>query len=159
MPKVIASTGYAQHDGGMIAFRLSGGSYDQRNIEGVIPFANSRQSNGADPLDAAGQSIVQLLHRGSRCRSGQQSKGARRGAETLAASRGRATNKRTQRLRRRLPPKKRTGGPMVHHVYSEIEERFLRQTDNRRAKYIRAQRSWILMGTGHDLRCRRSNRV
>ena len=31
--------------------------------EGVIPFANSRQSNGPDQLDAAGQSIVQLLHK------------------------------------------------------------------------------------------------
>ena len=31
--------------------------------EGVIPFANNRKSNGADQLDAAGQSIVQLLHK------------------------------------------------------------------------------------------------
>lgn len=36
---------------------------NQSASETVTPFANGRRSNGVEQLDAAGQSIVQLLHK------------------------------------------------------------------------------------------------
>ena len=102
--------------------------------EGVIPFANSRQSNGADQLDAAGQSIVQLLHKAAgaaEANSRQALDVAQKLSHQLQAAEQRINELEAEAEAFRQ--KSERADQWLHHVYSEIEERFLRQTDNRRA--------------------------
>jgi hypothetical protein len=102
--------------------------------EGVIPFANSRQSNGPDQLDAAGQSIVQLLHKAAgaaEANSRQALDVAQKLSHQLQAAEQRINELEAEAEAFRQ--KSERADQWLHHVYSEIEERFLRQTDNRRA--------------------------
>jgi hypothetical protein len=102
--------------------------------EGVIPFANSRQSNGPDQLDAAGQSIVQLLHKAAgaaEANSCQALDVAQKLSHQLQAAEQRINELEAEAEAFRQ--KSERADQWLHHVYSEIEERFLRQTDNRRA--------------------------
>ena len=102
--------------------------------EGVIPFANSRQSNGPDQLDAAGQSIVQLLHKAAgaaEANSRQALDVAQKLSHQLQAAEQRINELEAEAEAFRQ--KSERADQWLHHVYSEIEERFLRQTYNRRA--------------------------
>jgi hypothetical protein len=102
--------------------------------EGVIPFANSRQSNGADQLDAAGQSIVQLLHKAAgvaEAKSRQALDVAQKLSHQLRAAEDRINELEAEAEAYRQQSER--AEQWLHHVYSEIEQRFLRQTDNRPA--------------------------
>jgi hypothetical protein len=103
--------------------------------EGVIPFANSRRSNGTDQLDAAGQNIVQLLHKAAgaaKANSRQALDVAQKLSHQLRAAEQRISELKTEADAYRQ--KSERAEQWLHHVYSEIEDRFLRQTDNRRAR-------------------------
>jgi hypothetical protein len=98
--------------------------------EGAIPFATNRTSNDPDQLDAAGQSIVQLLHKAAgvaeaNSRQALQmaqkiSDQVRAAEERIAASQAEADAYR-QRSER--------AEEWLRRVYVEIEDRFLRRAN------------------------------
>jgi transcriptional regulator len=103
--------------------------------EGVIPLGNSRQSNGADQLDTAGQNIVQLLRRAAgtaEANSRQAIDVAQKLSHQLRAAEQRISELEAEAQAYRQQSER--AEQWLHHVYSEIENRFLRQTDNCRAK-------------------------
>jgi hypothetical protein len=82
--------------------------------EGVIPFANSRRSNGTDQLDAAGQSIVQLLQRAAGAAEANSRKAidvAQKLSDQLRAAEQRISELEAEAEACRQ--KKRTGGAMA----------------------------------------------
>lgn len=104
-------------------------------MSNTIPFANSRQSNGADQLDVAGQNIVQLLHRAAgaaEANSRQALDVAQKLSHQLRAAEQRISELEAEAEAWRQNSER--AEQWLHHVYSEIEDRFLRQTDNRRAR-------------------------
>ncbi len=104
-------------------------------LEGVTQSANSRQSNGADQLDAAGQSIVQLLHRAAGAAEANSRKAldvAQKLSHQLRAAEDRI--KELEAEAETYRQRSERAEQWLHCVYSEIEDRFLQQTDNRRAR-------------------------
>jgi len=104
-------------------------------MSNTIPFANRRQSNNADQLDAAGQNIVQLLHKAAgavEANNRQAFDVAQKLSHQLRAAEQRISELEAEAEAERQ--KSERAEQWLHHVYSEIEDRFLRQTDNRRAR-------------------------
>jgi hypothetical protein len=104
-------------------------------MSNTIPFANSRQSNGADQLDAAGQNIVQLLHKAA----GVAETNSRKAIDVAQklSHQLRAAEQRISELEAEAEAchkKSERAEQWLHHVYSEIEDQFLRQSDNRQAR-------------------------
>jgi hypothetical protein len=87
----------------------------------VIPFTQAERtstSDGADQLDKAGQTILQMLHRAA----GVAEENSRHALETA------------QKLSHQLrAAEDRIGELEAEVVYTEIEDRFLQQSDSRRA--------------------------
>jgi hypothetical protein len=103
--------------------------------EGVIPLANNRTSNGVDPLDAAGQSIVQLLHKAAGAAEANSRKAldvAQKLSEQLRAAEERINELEAEAEAYRQ--KSERAEQWLHRVYTDIEERFLQNADSRRAR-------------------------
>ena len=103
--------------------------------EGVIAFANSGRSNGPDQLDAAGQSIVQLLHKAAgaaEANSRQALDIAQKLSHQLRAAEERINKLEAEAEAYRQRSER--AEQWLHRVYTEIEDRFLQRTDGRRVR-------------------------
>jgi hypothetical protein len=113
------------------------GQIDRGNSESeVIPFARaeSSTSDGADQLDKAGQTILQMLHRAAGVAE-ENSRHALEMAQKLSHQL-RAAEDRIAELEAEVTAyqeKAERAEQWLHRVYTEIEERFLQQSDSRRA--------------------------
>jgi hypothetical protein len=113
------------------------GQIDSGNSESeVIPFARaeSSTSDGADQLDKAGQTILQMLHRAAGVAE-ENSRHALEMAQKLSHQL-RAAEDRIAELEAEVTAyqeKAERAEQWLHRVYTEIEERFLQQSDSRRA--------------------------
>ena len=114
------------------------GQIDGGNSESeVIPFARGERtstSDGADPLDKAGQTILQMLHRAA----GVAEENSRHALETAQklSDQLRAAEDRVAELEAEVTAyqnRAERAEQWLHRVYTEIEERFLQQSDSRRA--------------------------
>ena len=105
----------------------------QSGSESVISLANNRASNGADQLDAAGQSIVQLLHKAAGAAEAN-SRHALDVAQKLSHQL-RAAEQRIAELEAEVEVcrgKSDRAEEWLHSVYTEIEDRFFRRGDQQR---------------------------
>jgi hypothetical protein len=110
--------------------QISGSKYDSD----VVPFARAEKNSGADQLDKAGQTILQLLHRAA----GVADESSKRALETaqklshqLRAAQGRITELEADVTAHR--DRAERAEQWLHRVYTEIEDRFLRQDNGRRS--------------------------
>ena len=110
--------------------QISGSKYDSD----VVPFARAEKNSGADQLDKAGQTILQLLHRAA----GVADENSKRALETaqklshqLRAAQGRITELEADVTAHR--DRAERAEQWLHRVYTEIEDRFLRQDNGRRS--------------------------
>jgi hypothetical protein len=111
----------------------------------VIPFARAERtspSDGADQLDKAGQTILQMLHRAA----GVAEENSRHALETAQklSHQLRATENRVSELEAEVAAyqeRAERAEQWLHRVYTEIEDRFLRQNDNRHGAPERWQRA------------------
>jgi hypothetical protein len=100
----------------------------------VIPFARAETSDSPDQLDKAGQTILQLLHRAA----GVAEKNSRHALDTAQklSHQLRAAEDRIAVLESELTiyqERADRAEQWLHRVYTEIEDRFLRQDDGRRS--------------------------
>ena len=107
----------------------------------VIPFARAERSDGADQLDKAGQTVLQMLHRAA----GVAEENSRHALETaqklshqLRASENRVAELEAQAAA--YQERAERAEQWLHRVYTEIEDRFLRQNDNLNGAPQRSQR-------------------
>jgi cell fate (sporulation/competence/biofilm development) regulator YmcA (YheA/YmcA/DUF963 family) len=103
--------------------------------EGVIAFANSTRSNGPDQLDAAGQSIVQLLHKAAgaaEANSRQALDIAQKLSHQLRAAEERINE--LEAVAEAYRQRSERAEQWLHCVYTEIEDRFQQRTDGRRVR-------------------------
>jgi hypothetical protein len=111
----------------------------------VIPFERSAQGGRDDSntqLDKAGQTILQLLNRAANIAE-QNSRHAIDTAQKLAHQL-RAAEDRIAELEAEVEAHRQQAEraeQWLHKVYTEIEERFLRQADDRRDAPQRSQRA------------------
>ncbi len=113
----------------------AGAEMSNSTSEGVIQFANNRRSNGPDRLDAAGQSIVQLLHKAAgaaEANSRQALDVAQKLSHQLRAAEDRINELEAEAESYRQRSER--AEQWLHRVYTEIEDRFLQRPDNRRAR-------------------------
>ena len=103
----------------------------------VIPFARAERSDGADQLDKAGQTVLQMLRRAA----GVAEENSRHALETaqklwhqLRAAEDEAEVTAYQERAGRAEQ-------WLHRVYTEIEDRFLRQDHGRRSRTGAPQRA------------------
>ena len=103
----------------------------------VVPFARTAKSSsphGADQLDKAGQTILQLLHRAAGVAE-ENSRYALDTAQKLSQQLG-AAEDRIAELEAEVTAyrdRAERAEQWLHRVYTEIEDRFLRQNDGRRS--------------------------
>ena len=101
--------------------------------ESVVPFApKNAASNDADQLDRAGQTILQLLHKAAGVAK-ENSRHALDIAQKLSHQL-RAAEDRVAQLEAEVQlyqDKADRAEQWLHRVYTEIEDRFLRQEDGR----------------------------
>ena len=103
----------------------------------VIPFARAERtspSDGADQLDKAGQTILQMLHRAA----GVAEENSRHALETAQklSHQLRAAEDRIAELEAEVAAYQERADraeDWLHRVYTEIEERFLRQAEGHRS--------------------------
>ena len=111
----------------------------------VIPFARVERtapSDGADQLDKAGQTILQMLHQAA----GVAEENSRHALETAQklSHQLRATENRVSELEAEVAAyqeRAERAEQWLHRVYTEIEDRFLRQRDERAGTSQRPQRA------------------
>jgi chromosome segregation ATPase len=120
--------------------QLSGG-YES---ESVIPFApaakNAAQPDSTDQLDKAGQTILRLLQRAAstaEANSQQALEMAQKLSNQLRAAEGRIAELEAEVGM--YKDKADRAEEWLHRVYTEIEDRFLRQDDGRRGSPPRRQ--------------------
>ena len=110
--------------------RSNGEAYES---ESVVPFApKNAASNDADQLDRAGQTILQLLHKAAGVAE-ENSRYALDMAQKLSHQL-RAAEDRVAELEAEVQlyrDKADRAEQWLHKVYTEIEDRFLRQEDGR----------------------------
>ena len=110
--------------------RSNGEAYES---ESVVPFApKNAASNDADQLDRAGQTILQLLHKAAGVAE-ENSRYALDMAQKLSHQL-RAAEDRVAQLEAEVQlyqDKADRAEQWLHKVYTEIEDRFLRQEDGR----------------------------
>jgi hypothetical protein len=110
---------------------------DDNSESGVIPFARAERtstSEGADQLDKAGQTILQMLHRAA----GVAEENSRHALETAQklSHQLRAAEDRVAELESEVQlyrDKADRAEQWLHKVYTEIEDRFLPQENGRRS--------------------------
>ena len=114
-----------------MGMQSSGGAYES---ESVIPFAPKNAAPGdADQLDKAGHTILKLLHKAAGVAEAN-SKHALDMAQKLSHQL-RAAENRIAELEAEVgiyQEKADRAEQWLHKVYTEIEDRFLRQDDGRR---------------------------
>ena len=111
----------------------------------IIPFARAAKSstpNEADQLDKAGQTILQMLHRAA----GVAEENSRHALETAQklSHQLRASENRVAELEAEVAAyqeRAERAEQWLHRVYTEIEDRFLRQNDNLNGAPQRSQRA------------------
>ena len=102
----------------------------------VVPFARAERtatSDGADQLDKAGQTILQMLHRAAGVAE-ENSRHALQTAQKLS-DQLRSAEDRVGELEAQVTAyqeRAERAEQWLHRVYTEIEDRFLRQSDGRR---------------------------
>jgi DNA repair exonuclease SbcCD ATPase subunit len=112
--------------------QLNGTSYEADSVIRFEPNAKSVSDN-ADQLDKAGQTILQLLHRAAGVAE-DNSRHALEMAQKLSQQL-RAAEEQIAELEAELDTYRDRADraeQWLHRVYSEIEDRFLRQIDDRR---------------------------
>ena len=110
----------------------------------VIPFVRAERtspSDGADQLDKAGQTVLQMLHRAA----GVAEENSRYALETAQklSHQLRASENRVAELEAEVTAyqqRAERAEQWLHRVYTEIEDRFLRQNDNLNGAPQRSQR-------------------
>ena len=111
----------------------------------VIPFARAAKDalpNDPDQLDEAGQTILQMLHRAA----GVAEENSRRALETAQKlwHQLRTAGDRIAELEAEVTAYQERAGraeQWLHRVYTEIEDRFLRQDHGRRSRTGAPQRA------------------
>ena len=111
----------------------------------VIPFVRAERtspSDGADQLDKAGQTILQMLHRAA----GVAEENSRHALETAQklSHQLRVAEDRIAELEAEVTAHRdqaERSEQWLHRVYTEIEDRFLRQNDNLNGAPQRSQRA------------------
>ena len=114
-----------------MGMQSSGGAYE---LDSVIPFApTNAPPDSADQLDRAGQTILKLLHKAAGVAEAN-SKHALDMAQKLSHQH-RAAEDRIAELEaevRLYQEKSDRAEQWLHKVYTEIEERFIRQPEEKR---------------------------
>jgi hypothetical protein len=110
--------------------QISGSKHDSD----VVSVCAGRKNSGADQLDKAGQTILQLLHRAA----GVADENSRHALETAQklSHQLRAAEDRIAELEAEVTAHRdqaERAEQWLHRVYTEIEDRFLRQDDGRRS--------------------------
>jgi hypothetical protein len=120
--------------------QFGGGSHESD----VIPLARGERtstSDDADQLDKAGQTVLQMLHRAA----GIAEENSRHALETAQklSHQLRAAEDRIAELEAEIASyqeRAERAEQWLHRVYTEIEDRFLRQDDGRRSMQRPARR-------------------
>jgi len=110
------------------------GNYKQETVIPFAPAAKSAGSNDADQLDTAGRTILSLLNKAARV-ADENSQHALDMAQKLSYQL-RAAENRIAELEndvRYYQDRCERADQWLHKIYSEIEERFLKADDKRRA--------------------------
>jgi hypothetical protein len=110
---------------------VNGGSYDN---DSVVAFTPNTKPAPRDQLDQAGQTILQLLHRAAGVaedNSRQALEVAQKVSEQLRAAEDRVAELEAEIESHR--DRAERAEQWLHRIYSEIEDRFLRQDDGRRS--------------------------
>ena len=116
------------------------GDYDLKSVIPFAPAAKNAASGGADQLDKAGQTILGLLHKAAGVAEAN-SQHALEMAQKLSHQL-RAAENRIAELEAEVgmyQDKADRAEQWLHKVYTEIEDRFLRQDDGRRGAPQRRQ--------------------
>jgi Glycosyl hydrolase family 65, N-terminal domain len=132
VPGLAPSADWTRLSGATMSAQLNGSSYE---TDAVISFApNARSvSDNADQVDKAGQTILQLLHRAAGVAE-DNSRHALKMAQKLSHQL-RTAEDRIAELEAEIESyrdRAERAEQWLHRVYTEIEDRFLRQNDNRR---------------------------
>src|SRR6202035_5679734 len=109
------------------------GEYDSESVVQFAPAAATNAASGADQLDKAGQTILRLLHKAAGVAEAN-SQHALEMAQKLSHQL-RAAEDRIAELEAEVgiyQDKADRAEQWLHKVYTEIEDRFLRQDDGRR---------------------------
>jgi hypothetical protein len=120
--------------------RQSSGEYDSESVIPFTPAARSAAPDGADQLDKAGQTILGLLHKAAGFAEAN-SQHALEMAQKLSHQL-RAAEARINELEAEIgiyQEKADRAEQWLHKVYTEIEDRFLRQDNGRRGVPQRTQ--------------------
>jgi hypothetical protein len=120
--------------------RQSSGEYDSESVIPFTPAGTSAAPDGADQLDKAGQTILGLLHKAAGVAEAN-SQHALEMAQKLSHQL-RAAEARINELEAEIgiyQEKADRAERWLHRVYTEIEDRFLRQDNGRRGVPQRAQ--------------------
>ena len=127
---------------------VNGGSYDN---DSVVAFTPNTKPAPRDQLDQAGQTILQLLHRAAGVaedNSRQALEVAQKVSEQLRAAEDRVAELEAEIESHR--DRAERAEQWLHRIYSEIEDRFLRQDDGRRSmQRIAGARHKVIGGLGH----------
>src|SRR6476646_7111855 len=120
----------------MMHGQISGSKHDSD----VVAFARAEKNSGADQLDKAGQTILQLLHRAA----GVADENSRHALETAQklSHQLRAAEDRIAELEAEVAAyqeRAERAEQWLHRVYTEIEDRFLRQGGDQRSTPQRSQ--------------------
>ena len=120
--------------------RQSSGEYDSEFVIPFTPAARRAAPDGADQLDTAGQTILGLLHQAA----GVAEANSQRALEMAQklSHQLRAAEARINELEAEIgvyQEKADRAEQWLHRVYTEIEDRFLRQDNDRRGVPQRAQ--------------------
>jgi hypothetical protein len=104
-----------------------------RYDESVVPFASNTKNAPANDLDRAGQTILQLLHKAADGAEGN-SRHALEMAQNLSHQLRTAEDRIAELEAEAVTYRERTerAEQWLHKVYVEIENRFLRQSEDRR---------------------------
>jgi len=120
--------------------RQSSGEYDSESVIPFTPAARSAAPDSADQLDKAGQTILGLLHKAAGLAEAN-SQHALEMAQKLSHQL-RAAEARINELEAEIgiyQEKADRAEQWLHRVYTEIEDRFLRQDNGRRGVPQRTQ--------------------
>jgi outer membrane PBP1 activator LpoA protein len=113
---------------------------DAYESDSVIPFASSAKNavSDADQLDKAGQTILKLLHKAADVAEGNSQQAlemAQKLSHQLRAAEDRIVELETEV--KLYQEKTDRAEQWLHKVYTEIEERFIRQPEERRRAMTR----------------------
>src|SRR5271167_4469277 len=106
---------------------------NQSGSETVIPFAKNTVSNGVDQLDAAGQTILQLLHKAAGVAEANSQHAldmAQKLSHQLRAAEDRIAELEAEV--RIYQERTERAEQWLHKIYTEVEERFIKRPEEKR---------------------------